>query len=66
MHHDLYQGLSAFWCGLIFGYAALHYGLGTSIGLHIAGNSIAEALPLLRQAALLVPWLSWLWCLSRW
>ena len=50
MHHDLYQGLSAFWCGLIFGYAALHYGLGTSIGLHIAGNSIAEALPLLRQA----------------
>ena len=62
MHHDLNQGLSAFWCGLIFGYAALHYGLGTSIGLHIAGNSIAEALPLLRQ----VPWLSWLWCLSRW
>lgn len=50
MHHDLYQGLSAFWCGLIFGYAALYYGLGTSIGLHIAGNSIAEALPLLRQA----------------
>lgn len=50
MHHDLYQGLSAFWGGLIFGYAALHYGLGTSIGLHIAGNSIAVALPLLRQA----------------
>ena len=24
--------------------------MGTSIGLHIAGNSIAEALPLLRQA----------------
>lgn len=50
MHHDLYQGLSAFWGGLVFGYAALHYGLGASIGLHIAGNSIAVALPLLRQA----------------
>ena len=50
MHHDLYQGLSAFWCGLIFGYAALHYGLGASIGLHIVGNSIAVVLPLLRQA----------------
>lgn len=50
MHHDLYQGLSAFWCGLIFGYAALRYGLGASIGLHITGNTIAVALPLLRQA----------------
>lgn len=50
MHHDLYQGLSAFWSGLIFGYAALRYGLAASVGLHIAGNSIAVALPLLRQA----------------
>lgn len=50
MHHDLYQGLSAFWGGLVFGYAALHYGLRASIGLHIVGNSIAVALPLLRQA----------------
>lgn len=50
MHHDLYQGLAAFWGGLIFGCAALHYGLRTSIGLHITGNSIAMALPLLRHA----------------
>lgn len=50
MHHALYQGLSAFWCGLFFGYAALHDGLGMPIGLHIVGNSIAVALPLLRQA----------------
>ena len=31
-------------------YAALHDGLGMPIGLHIVGNSIAVALPLLRQA----------------
>ena len=50
MHHDLYQGLSAFWCGLVYGYAALHYGLGVSVALHIAGNSLAMVLPLLRDA----------------
>lgn len=50
MHHDLYQGLSAFWCGVVYGYAALHYGLGVSIALHIAGNSLAMVLPLLRDA----------------
>lgn len=50
VHHDLYQGLSAFLGGLVFGYAALTYGLGLSIGLHIAGNTLAMALPLLREA----------------
>lgn len=66
MHHDLYQGLSAFWCGLIFGYAALHYGLGTSIGLHIAGTALLWRCRYCARRALLVPWLPWLWCLSRW
>lgn len=50
MHHDLYQGLAAFWGGLIFGYAALRHGLRVSVGLHVAGNSIAMALTLLQQA----------------
>lgn len=49
MHHDWYQGLSAFLSGLVFGYAALHYGLSMSIGLHISGNTIAVLLPTLRQ-----------------
>lgn len=48
MHHDLYQGLAAFWCGLVYGYAALRYSLGWSIGLHIAGNTVAVLLPYLR------------------
>lgn len=50
MHHDLYQGMSAFLGGLVFGYAALRYGLAASIGLHITSNTIAVLLPLLRQA----------------
>lgn len=50
MHHDLYQGLSAFWGGLVFGYAAWQYSLGLAIGLHIAGNTVAVVLPLLRSA----------------
>lgn len=50
MHHDLYQGLSAFWCGLVYGWAAWRYGMGASIVLHIIGNSVAVVLPLLRQA----------------
>ena len=52
IHHDLYQGLSAFWGGLIFGYAALRHGLRVSVGLHVAGNSIAMALTLLQQAGI--------------
>lgn len=50
MHHDLYQGMSAFLGGLVFGYTALRYGLIASMGLHIANNTFAVALPLLRQA----------------
>lgn len=53
MHHDLYQGLTAFLGGLVLGYAALHYGLAASIGLHMAGNTLALILPLLRQAGTL-------------
>lgn len=48
MHHDLYQGLAAFWGGLVYGWAALRYGLRLSIVLHILNNSVAVALPLLR------------------
>lgn len=50
VHHDLYQGLSAFWCGLVYGWAALRYGLGVSVGLHMAGNTVAVALQLLQGA----------------
>lgn len=50
MHHDLYQGLSACLSGLIYGYAALRYSLPTAICLHIAGNTVSTALPLLKEA----------------
>lgn len=49
MHHDLYQGLAAFWGGLVYGWAALYYGLRLSVVLHILNNSVAVALPLLRE-----------------
>ena len=50
MHHDLYQGLSACLSGLIYGYAALRYSLPAAICLHIAGNTVSTALPLLKEA----------------
>ncbi len=50
MHHDFYQGLSAFGGGVILGYAASRYSLGAAIVLHIANNSFAEALPYLKEA----------------
>lgn len=49
MHHDLYQGLAAFCGGLVYGWAALHYGLRASVVLHVLNNSLAVALPLLRN-----------------
>lgn len=49
MHHDLYQSLSAFWCGLVFGYVYLQYGLLFSVGVHMAGNSIAVLLQWLQD-----------------
>ena len=48
MHHDLYQGLAAFWCGLVFGYTALRYAPGWAVGLHVTGNTAAVLLPHLR------------------
>lgn len=39
---------SLVWCGLVYGWAALRYGLRLSIVLHILNNSVAVALPLLR------------------
>lgn len=50
MHHVLFQGLSAFLGGLVYGYVAARYGLRWSIGLHIANNSVATILTLIQDA----------------
>lgn len=49
MHHDFYQGIAAALGGLVYGYAAVRYSLAVSICLHIANNSIASLLPLLKS-----------------
>lgn len=49
MHHDFYQGLVAFGGGLIYGYVAGHYSLFAAVGLHIADNSFALLIPLLKK-----------------
>lgn len=41
MHHDLYQALSAFGTGLVFGYVKLHRGLTYAMILHILNNTFA-------------------------
>lgn len=49
MHHDLYQGLSAALGGIVYGFVAVRYSLAASICLHIANNSTATLLPLLKN-----------------
>lgn len=66
MHHDLYQGLSAFWCGLIFGYAACTTDWGRPSDCTSPETALLRRCRYCARRALLVPWLSWLWCLSRW
>lgn len=50
MHHDFYQGLSAFLVGIIYGFIAVRYSLMASIGLHILNNSMATLLPMLKDS----------------
>lgn len=49
MHHDLYQGLSAGLCGIVYGFVAVRYSLAASICLHIANNTTATLLPVLKN-----------------
>lgn len=56
MHHDFYQGLSAFLVGIIYGFIAVRYSLMASIGLHIAKNIISAVLPLLEKSGELGAW----------
>ena len=49
MHHDFYQGLSAFFGGLIYAWAADRYSFPVALMLHIANNSFAEITPYLDE-----------------
>lgn len=41
MHHDLYQGISAFVGGLVYGYISVRYSFRAGVMLHIVNNSFA-------------------------
>lgn len=42
MHHDFYQGLSAFLGGIIYGYAAYRYSFWAGVILHAANNTFTQ------------------------
>lgn len=50
MHHDLYQGISAFAGGLIYGYISVRYSFRAGVMLHIANNSLAMVMTYLKNA----------------
>lgn len=47
MHHDFYQGLSAFTGGLVYGYVASKYNFRTGVILHIINNTFSILMSLL-------------------
>lgn len=49
MHHDLYQGISAFFGAFVYGYVFFRYSLVFSILLHVANNSLATVISYLHD-----------------
>lgn len=50
MHHDLYQGISAFFGAFVYGYVFFRYSLVFSVVLHVANNSLATVISYLQDA----------------